>query len=38
MQGKMRAYSLGKMSVASTVGSQQAVTLFFGFEGKEAGF
>ena len=34
----MRAYSLGIMIVASTVGSQQAVTRFFGFEGNAAGF
>lgn len=34
----MGAYSLGIMIVASTVGSQQAVTRFFGFEGNAAGF
>lgn len=34
----MRAYSLGMMIVATTVGSQQAVTRFLGFEGSEAGF
>lgn len=34
----MRAYSLGMMIVASTVGSQHVVILFLGFEGRAAGF
>lgn len=34
----MRAYSLGMIIVASTVGSQQAVTRSLGFEGNAAGF
>lgn len=34
----MRAYSLGIMIVAITVGSQQAVTCCFGCEGNAAGF
>ena len=34
----MRAYSLGIIIVAITVGSQVAVTRFLGFEGNAAGF
>lgn len=34
----MRAYSLGMIIVANTVGSQQAVTRCLGFEGNAAGF
>lgn len=34
----MRAYSLGMIIVAMTVGSQLAVTRFLGFEGIAAGF
>lgn len=34
----MKAYSLGMIIVATTVGSQQAVTRFLGLEGNEAGF
>lgn len=34
----MRAYSLGMIIVASTVGSQQAVTRSLEFEGNAAGF
>lgn len=37
-QGNWRAYSLGKIMVARTVGSQQAVTRDLGLDGKEAGF
>lgn len=37
-QGYLRAYSLGIIMVAITVGSQQAVTRFLGSDGKEAGF
>lgn len=35
---KKRAYSLGIIIVAITVGSQQAVTLFPGFDASVAGF
>lgn len=35
---KKRAYSLGKIIVAITVGSQQVVTLFPGFDASVAGF
>lgn len=34
----MRAYSLGMIIVAITVGSQQPVTRSLGFEGNAAGF
>ena len=34
----MRAYSLGMIIVAITVGSQQAEIRFVGFEGNAAGF
>lgn len=37
-RGFMRAYSLGIIIVAKTVGSQVAVTRCLGFEGKAAGF
>lgn len=37
-KGSMRAYSLGIMIVANTVGSQHVVTRFLGFEGNAAGF
>ena len=37
-KGSMRAYSLGIIIVAITVGSQQAVTRLPGFEANAAGF
>lgn len=37
-KGSVRAYSLGIIIVANTVGSQQAVTRILGFEINAAGF